>query len=148
MYFILSICATLLTSYTYFTKPATSVYSCDMSLSCSCPDLNALLPRQDAVSAPHRGHGRWHRRVVSRVCSCAPAAERTVFPGSEMSSSLSSSHVSTLISLKRLALMRCCFCADRTAVATHLPLAASRCPPQDEEKLMMALEEFALKFKP
>lgn len=40
------------------------------------------------------------------------------------------------------------FFQDRTAVATHLPLAASRCPPQDEEKLMMALEEFALKFKP
>lgn len=40
------------------------------------------------------------------------------------------------------------FFQDRTAVATHLPLAASRCRPQDEEKLMMALEEFALKFKP
>ncbi|KAM3607519.1 uncharacterized protein V6R79_009135 [Siganus canaliculatus] len=40
------------------------------------------------------------------------------------------------------------FFQDRKAVATHLPLASSRSSPQDEEKLMAALEEFALKFKP
>ncbi|XP_029315396.1 dehydrogenase/reductase SDR family member 12 [Cottoperca gobio] len=40
------------------------------------------------------------------------------------------------------------FFQDRKAVATHLPLASSRCTPQDEEKLQAALEEFALKFKP
>lgn len=40
------------------------------------------------------------------------------------------------------------FFQDRKAVATHLPLASSRSTPQEEEKLMTALEEFALKFKP
>ncbi|KAK7938471.1 hypothetical protein WMY93_001797 [Mugilogobius chulae] len=40
------------------------------------------------------------------------------------------------------------FFQDRTAVATHLPLAASRSTPQDEEKLMNILEELAQKFKP
>lgn len=40
------------------------------------------------------------------------------------------------------------FFQDRTAVATHLPLAASRSTPQDEEKLVNILEEFAQKFKP
>ncbi|XP_040912505.1 dehydrogenase/reductase SDR family member 12 [Toxotes jaculatrix] len=40
------------------------------------------------------------------------------------------------------------FFQDRKAVATHLPLAASRSTPQEEEKLLAALEEFALKFKP
>lgn len=38
--------------------------------------------------------------------------------------------------------------SDRKAVATHLPLAASRSTPQEEERLLAALEEFALKFKP
>ncbi|XP_070831866.1 dehydrogenase/reductase SDR family member 12 [Chaetodon trifascialis] len=40
------------------------------------------------------------------------------------------------------------FFQDRKAVATHLPLASSRSTPQDEEKLVTVLEEFALKFKP
>ncbi|KAJ0070431.1 hypothetical protein NL108_010517 [Boleophthalmus pectinirostris] len=40
------------------------------------------------------------------------------------------------------------FFQDRTAVSTHLPLAASRSSPQDEEKLLNILEEFAQKFKP
>uniref|UniRef100_A0A671XV11 Dehydrogenase/reductase (SDR family) member 12 n=1 Tax=Sparus aurata TaxID=8175 RepID=A0A671XV11_SPAAU len=40
------------------------------------------------------------------------------------------------------------FFQDRKAVATHLPLASSRSTPQEEEKLMAALEEFSLKFKP
>ncbi|XP_034430657.1 dehydrogenase/reductase SDR family member 12 isoform X1 [Hippoglossus hippoglossus] len=40
------------------------------------------------------------------------------------------------------------FFQDRKAVATHLPLASSRSTPQEEEKLLAALEEFALKFKP
>ncbi|KAL7384358.1 hypothetical protein ABVT39_000709 [Epinephelus coioides] len=40
------------------------------------------------------------------------------------------------------------FFQDRKAVATHLPLAFSRPAPQEEEKLLAALEEFALKFKP
>lgn len=40
------------------------------------------------------------------------------------------------------------FFQDRTAVSTHLPLAASRSTPQDEEKLVNVLEEFAQKFKP
>ncbi|XP_038576994.1 dehydrogenase/reductase SDR family member 12 [Micropterus salmoides] len=40
------------------------------------------------------------------------------------------------------------FFQDRKAVATHLPLAFSRSTPQEEEKLLAALEEFALKFKP
>lgn len=38
--------------------------------------------------------------------------------------------------------------ADRKAVATHLPLASSRASAQEEEKLLAALDEFALKFKP
>lgn len=40
------------------------------------------------------------------------------------------------------------FFQDRKAVATHLPLASSRSTPQEEEKLLAALEEFTLKFKP
>ncbi|KAK9537154.1 hypothetical protein VZT92_004792 [Zoarces viviparus] len=40
------------------------------------------------------------------------------------------------------------FFQDRKAVATHLPLASSRSSPQEEEKLLAALEEFSLKFKP
>uniref|UniRef100_A0A8D2ZX73 Dehydrogenase/reductase (SDR family) member 12 n=1 Tax=Scophthalmus maximus TaxID=52904 RepID=A0A8D2ZX73_SCOMX len=40
------------------------------------------------------------------------------------------------------------FFQDRTAVATHLPLASSRSTPQEDEKLQAVLEEFALKFKP
>lgn len=40
------------------------------------------------------------------------------------------------------------FFQDRTAVSTHLPLAASRSSPQDEEKLLNVLEELAQKFKP
>ncbi|KAM9342601.1 dehydrogenase/reductase SDR family member 12 [Pholidichthys leucotaenia] len=40
------------------------------------------------------------------------------------------------------------FFQDRKAVPTHLPLASTRSTPQEEEKLMAALEEFALKFKP
>ncbi|CAN9498477.1 unnamed protein product [Ophioblennius macclurei] len=40
------------------------------------------------------------------------------------------------------------FFQDRKAVATHLPLAASRSSPQEEEKLLSSLEELALKFKP
>ncbi|XP_047456651.1 dehydrogenase/reductase SDR family member 12 [Mugil cephalus] len=40
------------------------------------------------------------------------------------------------------------FFQDRQAVATHLPLAFSKSTSQDEEKLLAALEEFALKFKP
>lgn len=40
------------------------------------------------------------------------------------------------------------FFQDRTPVATHLPLAASRSTPQEEEKLVNILEEFAQKFKP
>ncbi|KAM7406830.1 hypothetical protein PAMA_002843 [Pampus argenteus] len=40
------------------------------------------------------------------------------------------------------------FFQDRKAVATHLPLASSRSTAQEEEKLLAALEEFALKFKP
>ncbi|TKS67753.1 Dehydrogenase/reductase SDR family member 12 [Collichthys lucidus] len=40
------------------------------------------------------------------------------------------------------------FFQDRKAVATHLPLASSRSTSQEEEKLLTALEEFTLKFKP
>ncbi|XP_014902860.1 dehydrogenase/reductase SDR family member 12 [Poecilia latipinna] len=40
------------------------------------------------------------------------------------------------------------FFQDRKPVATHLPLASSRSSPQEEEKLLTALEEFAQKFKP
>lgn len=40
------------------------------------------------------------------------------------------------------------FFQDRTPVSTHLPLAASRSSPQDEEKLVNVLEELAQKFKP
>ncbi|XP_041662204.1 dehydrogenase/reductase SDR family member 12 [Cheilinus undulatus] len=40
------------------------------------------------------------------------------------------------------------FFQDRKAVSTHLPLATSRSTPQEEQKLLTALEEFALKFKP
>ncbi|XP_056871984.1 dehydrogenase/reductase SDR family member 12 [Takifugu flavidus] len=39
------------------------------------------------------------------------------------------------------------FFQDRKAVATHLPLASTRSTPQEEEKLLTMLEEFALKFK-
>lgn len=40
------------------------------------------------------------------------------------------------------------FFQDRAAVATHLPLAASRSTPQEQDKLLSILEEFAQKFKP
>ncbi|XP_068423148.1 dehydrogenase/reductase SDR family member 12 [Clinocottus analis] len=40
------------------------------------------------------------------------------------------------------------FFQDRRAVAAHLPLASSRSSPQEEEKLLAALQEFSLKFKP
>ncbi|KAM9851416.1 dehydrogenase/reductase SDR family member 12 [Aulostomus maculatus] len=40
------------------------------------------------------------------------------------------------------------FFQDRRPVATHLPLAWSRSTPHEEEKLLAALEELALKFKP
>lgn len=40
------------------------------------------------------------------------------------------------------------FFQDRKGVATHLPLASSRSTPQEEEKLLAALDEFAQKFKP
>ncbi|XP_061580324.1 dehydrogenase/reductase SDR family member 12 [Cololabis saira] len=40
------------------------------------------------------------------------------------------------------------FFQDRKPVATHLPLAFSRSTPQEEERLLAALEELALKFKP
>ncbi|XP_076013396.1 dehydrogenase/reductase SDR family member 12 [Genypterus blacodes] len=39
------------------------------------------------------------------------------------------------------------FFQDRKAVATHLPLASSRSTPQEEEKLLQVLEQFAAKFK-
>lgn len=39
------------------------------------------------------------------------------------------------------------FIPDRKAVAMHLPLASTRSTPQEEEKLLTMLEEFALKFK-
>ncbi|MEQ2275154.1 Dehydrogenase/reductase SDR member 12 [Xenotaenia resolanae] len=40
------------------------------------------------------------------------------------------------------------FFQDRKPVATHLPLASSRSSPQEEEKLLAVLEEFAQSFKP
>ncbi|XP_068185309.1 dehydrogenase/reductase SDR family member 12 [Antennarius striatus] len=40
------------------------------------------------------------------------------------------------------------FFQDRKAVGTHLPLASTRSTPQEEEKLLAAVEELALKFKP
>lgn len=40
------------------------------------------------------------------------------------------------------------FFQDRKAVATHLPLASSRSSSQDQDKLLAALEELALRFKP
>uniref|UniRef100_A0A672IMV9 Dehydrogenase/reductase (SDR family) member 12 n=1 Tax=Salarias fasciatus TaxID=181472 RepID=A0A672IMV9_SALFA len=40
------------------------------------------------------------------------------------------------------------FFQDRKAVATHLPLAASRSSSQDDDRLLAALQELALKFKP
>ncbi|KAL6100339.1 dhrs12 [Pungitius sinensis] len=40
------------------------------------------------------------------------------------------------------------FFQDRKAVATHLPLASSRSSAQEEQKLLAALDEFSLKFKP
>ncbi|KAM6438927.1 dehydrogenase/reductase SDR family member 12 [Rhynochetos jubatus] len=36
---------------------------------------------------------------------------------------------------------------DRQPVPTHLPLASTHSPPEDEEKLMELLEEFSQKFK-
>ncbi|XP_062423036.1 dehydrogenase/reductase SDR family member 12 isoform X2 [Rhea pennata] len=39
------------------------------------------------------------------------------------------------------------FFQDRQPVATHLPLARTYSPPEDEEKLMEMLEEFSQKFK-
>lgn len=39
------------------------------------------------------------------------------------------------------------FIPDRKAVAMHLPLASTRSTPQEEEKLLTMLEEFALKLK-
>ncbi|XP_030314480.1 dehydrogenase/reductase SDR family member 12 isoform X2 [Calypte anna] len=40
------------------------------------------------------------------------------------------------------------FFQDRQPVSTHLPLASTHSPPEDEEKLMEVLEEFSQKFKP
>ncbi|XP_077473187.1 dehydrogenase/reductase SDR family member 12 [Stigmatopora argus] len=40
------------------------------------------------------------------------------------------------------------FFQDRRAVATHLPLAWSKSTIQDQDKLLAALQELALKFKP
>ncbi|XP_054643169.1 dehydrogenase/reductase SDR family member 12 isoform X2 [Dunckerocampus dactyliophorus] len=40
------------------------------------------------------------------------------------------------------------FFQDRRAVATHLPLAFSRTSSQEEERLLAALSDLALKFKP
>lgn len=40
------------------------------------------------------------------------------------------------------------FFQDRQPVSTHLPLAASKSTPQEQEKLMTILEELAQKFKP
>ncbi|XP_077435461.1 dehydrogenase/reductase SDR family member 12 [Vanacampus margaritifer] len=40
------------------------------------------------------------------------------------------------------------FFQDRRAVATHLPLAWSRSTTQDQDKLLAALHDLALKFKP
>ncbi|CAJ1079155.1 dehydrogenase/reductase SDR family member 12 [Xyrichtys novacula] len=40
------------------------------------------------------------------------------------------------------------FFQDRKAVATHLPLASSRSSPEEEQRLVTALEELTLKFKP
>ncbi|KAJ7401967.1 Dehydrogenase/reductase SDR family member 12 [Pitangus sulphuratus] len=39
------------------------------------------------------------------------------------------------------------FFQDRQPVATHLPLASTHSPPEDEEKLMEVLEEFSQKFR-
>ncbi|NWR55019.1 DHR12 reductase, partial [Bucorvus abyssinicus] len=39
------------------------------------------------------------------------------------------------------------FFQDRQPVPTHLPLASTHSPPEDEEKLMEVLEEFSQKFK-
>ncbi|NWU90307.1 DHR12 reductase, partial [Upupa epops] len=39
------------------------------------------------------------------------------------------------------------FFQDRQPVPTHLPLASTRSPPEDEEKLMEVLEELSQKFK-
>ncbi|RMC07168.1 hypothetical protein DUI87_16624 [Hirundo rustica rustica] len=39
------------------------------------------------------------------------------------------------------------FFQDRQPVSTHLPLAYTHSPPEDEEKLMEVLEEFSQKFK-
>ncbi|NXG08250.1 DHR12 reductase, partial [Sakesphorus luctuosus] len=39
------------------------------------------------------------------------------------------------------------FFQDRQPVATHLPLASTRSPLEDEEKLMKVLEEFSQKFR-
>ncbi|NWI88218.1 DHR12 reductase, partial [Pitta sordida] len=39
------------------------------------------------------------------------------------------------------------FFQDRQPVATHLPLARTHSPPEDEEKLMEVLEEFSQKFR-
>ncbi|XP_056354046.1 dehydrogenase/reductase SDR family member 12 [Oenanthe melanoleuca] len=39
------------------------------------------------------------------------------------------------------------FFQDRQPVPTHLPLAYTHSPPEDEEKLMEVLEEFSQKFK-
>uniref|UniRef100_A0A8B9Q302 Dehydrogenase/reductase SDR family member 12 n=1 Tax=Apteryx owenii TaxID=8824 RepID=A0A8B9Q302_APTOW len=39
------------------------------------------------------------------------------------------------------------FFQDRQPVATHLPLASTYTPPEDEEKLMEVLEEFSQKFR-
>lgn len=39
------------------------------------------------------------------------------------------------------------FFQDRKAVSTHLPLAFSKTPPAEDQKLMNLLEELADKFK-
>ncbi|XP_069737916.1 dehydrogenase/reductase SDR family member 12 isoform X1 [Phaenicophaeus curvirostris] len=39
------------------------------------------------------------------------------------------------------------FFQDRQPVSTHLPLASTRSPPEDEEKLMEMLEELSQRFK-
>ncbi|XP_068021308.1 dehydrogenase/reductase SDR family member 12 isoform X1 [Melanerpes formicivorus] len=39
------------------------------------------------------------------------------------------------------------FFQDRQPVSTHLPLASTHSPPEDEEKLMEVLEEFSQKFR-
>uniref|UniRef100_A0A8C6V7F9 Dehydrogenase/reductase (SDR family) member 12 n=1 Tax=Neogobius melanostomus TaxID=47308 RepID=A0A8C6V7F9_9GOBI len=75
----------------------------------------------------------FHAKMQSRLRTEAMGADTVVWLAASPSASKQKSGL---------------FFQDRTAVATHLPLAASKSSPQEEEKLVIVLEELAQKFKP